>query len=147
VVDVLYSSLDYRGLQPLKVELLAGTHLRTQKVFDSITPTEVTKVMSEHGHMLLDIEEDEETPALRFRRRRIHTTVELGERWEGTWSFRTMGLTRALEPSAADVARLTAATCALAPPDCNVVRLGTTLQSGAGAAIGGFISGCRSGTR
>lgn len=139
VVDILYSALDYRGQQSLNVELGAGTHVPTQKVFDSFTSAQVVEVMSEHGQVLHGIEDDEETPVLRFRRRGIHTTLELGERCEGTRSFRTASLTCELEPSAADVARLTAATRALAPPGAvPVVRLGTTLQFGGGVAIGWF---------
>ena len=139
VVDILYSALDYRGQQPLNVELGAGTHPPTQRVFDSFTTTDVAEVMSEQGQTLLGIEDDEEAPVLRFRRRGMHTTVELGDRREGTRSFGTMGLTCELEPSAADVARLTEATRALAPPGAvPVVRLGTTLQFGGGVAMSWF---------
>ena len=139
VVEILYSALDYRGQQSLTVELGAGTHVPTQKVFDSFTPTRVVEVMSEHGQRLLGIQDDEEAPILRFRRCGIDTTIELGERCEGTRTFRTMGLTCELEPSAADVARLTAASMTVAPvhaPRC--VRLGTTLQFGGGVAIWWF---------
>jgi hypothetical protein len=76
---------------------------------------------------------------LRFRRRGIDTTIELGERCENTRSFRTLGLTCEREPSAEDVARPTAATSVLNPPGVKpVVRLGTTLQFGGGVAIGWF---------
>ena len=141
VVDLLYAALDYRGRQSLIVELLAlpGTQAPHLPVFESVTPTRVIEVMSEHGHALVDITGDWESPVLRFRRRGIHTTVELGDQHKGSRLFQTLALTCELEPSAIDVTRLRAVTNVVASPDADaVVRLGTTLQFGGAVTMEWF---------
>jgi hypothetical protein len=137
VIDILYAALDYRGLRPLRVELIAGIHIPVQRVFDSFTPARIIEAMNEHGQRLLGVTEDDEAPVLHFRRRGIDTAIELGARRTDTRSFRTAALTCELEPSADDVAHLTEVTGAIAPPGATpVVRLGTTLEFGGGVAIG-----------
>ena len=141
VVDLLYAALDYRGQQSLSVELAAanGTQTPQLPVSESVAPTRVIEVMSEHGHRLIDIEGEWESPVLRFRRRGIPTTVELGDRHKGSRRFQTLALTCELEPSAVDVARLSAVTHVVASPDADaVIRLGTTLQFGGAVTLDWF---------
>jgi hypothetical protein len=141
VVDLLYAALDYRGQQSLTVELQAacGTQTPRLPVFESVTPTRVIEVMIEHGHTLVDVEGDWESPVLRFRRRGIPTTVELGDRHKGSRLFQTLALTCELEPSAVDVARLSAVTHVVASPEADaVIRLGTTLQFGGAVTLDWF---------
>jgi hypothetical protein len=141
MVDLLYAALDYRGQQSLTVELLAapGTQTPHLPVFETVTPTRVIEVMSEHGHTLVNIDGDWESPVLRFRRRAIHTTVQLGDHEKGSRLFKTLALTCELEPSAVDVAKLTAIASVIASPDAEpVIRLGATLQFGGGVTIEWF---------
>jgi hypothetical protein len=136
VVEILYAALDYRGDQPLHVELDAGIHVPTQKVFGSLTPIQIAEALAEHGYAVVSLMDDAEAPVLLFRRLDVHTTVELSERREGTRSFQTLAFTCNLQPRAEDVARLTSAARVVLPPGVvPVVRLGTTLHLGGGVAM------------
>jgi hypothetical protein len=135
VVDIFYAGFDYRGLQPVKVNMVYGSRAEARFAYDSFTPEDLSKILTSCNFRVEPIDDAEDAPVLRAVRRGIVTTVTCVDRVADQHLFQRAMLISDTEmsPEHARAAREAVEEAAGGPPES--MQLGTTLVFEGGVTV------------